>query len=97
MANGILGLGSDGSLSLNDELITKLKSAESESVLDPITEDIADKEIEVTQADELSALFDELLELVKPFDLYTSDTNVFDDVVATTSGESVTFDATDTT
>ncbi len=96
MADGILGLGSDGSLSLNDELIAKLKSAESESVLDPITEDITDKEVEVTQAEELSTLFDEFLELVKPFDLYTSDTNVFDDVVATTSGESVTFDATDT-
>lgn len=35
--SGTLGLGSSGSTSLNSELITKLKTAESTAVLDPIT------------------------------------------------------------
>ena len=38
----------------------------------------------------------ELLDLVDDFDLFTSDTNVFDEVSATTTGSSVSFDATDT-
>ena len=38
----------------------------------------------------------DLLDLVDDFDLYTSGTNIFDEITATTSGTSVSFDAADT-
>ena len=91
-----LGLGSSGSSSLSSELITKLKTAESTAVLDPITADQEDTQAEIDAIDEVEAKILELLELVKDFDLYTSDTNIFDEVSATTTGSSANFDATDT-
>jgi flagellar hook-associated protein 2 len=91
-----LGLGSSGSSSLSSELITKLKTAESTAVLDPITADQEDTQAEIDAVDEVEAKILELLELVKDFDLYTSDTNIFDEVSATTTGSSANFDATDT-
>lgn len=96
MADGILGLGSSGSLELNSELIEKLKTAESESVLDPITEDIEETETEIEAVSEITSKIAELLEAIESFDLYTSGTNVFNEVSATTSGSSVSFDAADT-
>lgn len=96
MADGILGLGSSGSVDLSSELIEKLKTAESESILDPITEEIEETEAEIEAVDEIASKIDELLEVVEAFDLYTSNTNVFDEVSASTSGSSVTFDAADT-
>lgn len=96
MADGILGLGSSGSLDLNQDLIDKLKSAESTAVLDPITTNIEAAEAEIEAVDEIDVIILELLDLVDDFDLYTSDANIFDDVVATTSGSSVSFDAADT-
>lgn len=96
MASGILGLGTSGSVELNDELLTKLKTAESESILDPITSNIEDIEESIEAVDEVEAMLLEFLELVESFDLYTSDTNVFDEVYASTSGSSASFDASDT-
>lgn len=96
MADGILGLGSSGSLDLNQDLIDKLKTAESTAVLDPITTDIEETEAEIEAVDEIEVVMLELFDLVDDFDLYTSDTNIFDDIVATTSGSSVSFDAADT-
>lgn len=96
MAEGILGLGSDGSLDLSSELIEKLKTAESTSVIDPIELDIEEKEAEIEAFDSIATMTDELLELIEAFDLYTSDTNVFDSVSATSTGDSVSFDAIDT-
>ena len=95
MADGILGLGSSGSVDLNSELITKLKTAESTATLDPITEEIEDTQAELDALTEIETMVLELLDLVDDFDLYTSGTNVFDEISATTSGDSVTFDATD--
>ncbi|MFA6852599.1 MAG: flagellar filament capping protein FliD, partial [Bacilli bacterium] len=46
---------------------------------------------------EIEAVMLELLDLVESFDLFTTDTNAFNAVYATTSGSSVSFDATDTT
>ena len=91
-----LGLGSSGSTSLSSELITKLKTAESTAVLDPITTNKEDTQTQIDAVDAVDAKILELLEFVKDFDLFTSDTNIFDEVSATTTGSSANFDATDT-
>ena len=96
MADGILGLGSSGSVDLSSELITKLKTAESKSVLDPITTNKEDTQAELDALTEIQTMVSELLDLVDDFDLYTSGTNIFNEVTATTTGSSVTFNATDT-
>jgi flagellar hook-associated protein 2 len=96
MADGILGLGSSGSVDLSSELITKLKTAESKSVLDPITTNKEDTQAELDALTEIQTMVSELLDLVDDFDLYTSGTNIFDEITATTSGTSVSFNATDT-
>jgi flagellar hook-associated protein 2 len=96
MADGILGLGSSGSVDLSSELITKLKTAESTSVLDPITTNKEDTQAELDALAEIQTMVSELLDLVDDFDLYTSGTNIFDEITATTSGSSVSFDAADT-
>ena len=96
MADGILGLGSSGSVDLNSELITKLKTAESKSVLDPITTNKEDTQAQLDALTEIQTMVSELLDLVDDFDLYSSGTNIFDEITATTSGTSVSFNATDT-
>ena len=96
MADGILGLGSSGSVDLSSELITKLKTAESKSVLDPITTNKEDTQAELDALTEIQTMVSELLDLVDDFDLYTSGTNIFDEITATTTGSSVSFDAADT-
>ena len=93
MADGILGLGSSGSVDLSSELITKLKTAESKSVLDPITTNKEDTQAELDALTEIQTMVSDLLDLVDDFDLYTSGTNIFDEITATTSGTSVSFDA----
>lgn len=96
MSSGILGLGSSGSVELNSELLEKLRAAEDTAYLDPITEDIEETEAEIEAVDIIATKIDELLEVVQYFDLYTSNTNVFNEVSASTSGSSVSFDATST-
>ena len=96
MADGILGLGSSGSSDLSSELITKLKTAESTAILDPIKTEQEDTQTEIDALSKIQTMVLELLDLVDDFDLFTSDTNVFDEVSATTTGSSVSFDATDT-
>ena len=96
MADGILGLGSSGSVDLSSELITKLKTAESTSILDPIKTEQEDTQTEIDALSKIQTMVLELLDLVDDFDLFTSDTNIFDEVSATTTGSSVSFDATDT-
>lgn len=96
MADGILGLGSTGSVDLNQDLIDKLKEAETTATVDPISTRIEDQQAEIDAVDEITTKITELLDIVEGFDLYTSGTNVFDEVTATTSGTSASFDATDT-
>jgi len=97
MADGILGLGTSSSgVSLDQSLIDQLKEAESASQLDPITAEIEDTETEIEAVDAVESKILELLAVMENFDLYTSGTNVFDEVSANTSGESVVFDAADT-
>lgn len=95
MADGILGLGSSGSVDLSSELLTKLKTAESTSVLDPITAEKEDTQAEIDALDEIQTMTLEFLDLVKSLDLYTSGTNVFNEISASTTGSSASFDATD--
>lgn len=96
MSNAVLGLGTSGSTGLSSDMITKLKTAESTAVLDPITADKEDTQTEIDAEDAIQTKITELLDLVKSFDLYTSDTNIFDEISATTTGTAVNFDATDT-
>lgn len=97
MADGILGLGSSTSgVSLDQSIIDDLKVAETAAYLDPITADIEETDAEIVALDEISAKLTEILEVVELFDLYSTDTNVFDAIVATTAGDSATFDAADT-
>ena len=96
MSDGILGLGSDGSVDLNSELIAKLKTADTTAILDPITEDIEDTNEEIEALDTVQTAVTELLDLVADFDLYTTGTNIFDEISATTTGSSATYDAADT-
>ena len=95
MADGILGLGTSGSLDLSSELLTKLKTAESTSVLDPITAEQEDTQAEIDALDKIQTMTLEFLDLVKSLDLFTSGTNVFNEISATTTGSSASFDATD--
>ena len=95
MSSGILGLGSSGSADLSSELLTKLKTAESTDVLDPITAEEEDTQAEIDAVDAVQTMVTDLLDLVKDFDLFTSGTNIFDNVTASTSGSSASFDATD--
>ncbi len=97
MADGILGLGSSSSgVTLDQTLIDKLKAADSTSQLDPITAEIEDTEAEIEAIEAVDSKILELLTVMESFDLYTSDTNVFDEVSANTTGDSVVFDAADT-
>ena len=91
-----LGLGSSGSTGLSSDLITKLKTAETTAILDPITANQEDTQAEIDAVDAIQTMIIELLDLVDDFDLYTSGTNIFDEITATTSGTSVSFDAADT-
>ena len=95
MAEGILGLGSSGSVDLNSELLTKLKTAESTSILDPITAEKEDTQAEIDALDKIETMVSEFLDLVKDLDLFTSKTNIFNQISASTTGSSASFDATD--
>ncbi len=96
MANGVLGLGSGQASALNSDLIDKLKAAERKSTVEPIETNITKIGTEKTTFSTISAKVAELLDAVKPFDLFVSGgVNAFEQKTATTAGDSVTFDAAD--
>jgi len=96
MADGILGLGSGQAASLNDELIEKLRSAEREATVVPIETDIEDIATENEVFATIDAKINELLDAVKVFDLFvTGGATAFDQKSATTTGDTVVFDAED--
>ena len=96
MANGVLGLGSGQAASLNSDLIEKLKTAERKSSVEPIETKITKIGTEKTTFSTIEAKVAEFLETVKPFDLFISGgLTAFEQKGATTSGDSVTFDAAD--
>ncbi len=99
MAEGVLGLGSGQAASLNNDLIERLKEAERKSTVEPIEsqiEEITKEGGESEKIAEIIAKSNELLEGIKPFDLYVSGgITAFEQKSATTSGTSVVFDAVD--
>lgn len=97
MAGGILGLGSGQAASLNQDMIDKLKAAEKKAKVDPIDKSIENLETEKKTFSDIQSKVSELLSSIKPFDLFVSGgVNAFEEKSATTSGDSVTFNATDT-
>lgn len=96
MASGILGLGMGQAASLNSDLIEKLKTAERKSTVEPIEKRIENITSEKEVFTSISNKVSELLESIKPFDLFVSGgVTAFEQKSATTSGDSVTFDAAD--
>ena len=95
MATATLGLGTSGSNDLSSELITKLKTAESTSVLDPITKQKTNTQTQIDALTQVQTKISDLLKSVKSFDLYTSGTNAFNEMSASTSGTSASFNTTD--
>jgi len=96
MAEGILGLGSGQAASLNQDLIDKLKAAEKKARVDPIETNIENIAKEKETFANIELKLNELLDTIKPFDLFVSGgVNAFTQKAATTSGSSVSFDAVD--
>ena len=96
MAEGILGLGSGQAASLNSDLIEKLKTAKRKSTVALVETRIENITKEKETFSSINLKVKELLESIKPFDLFVSGgVTAFEQKTATTSGESVTFDAAD--
>jgi flagellar hook-associated protein 2 len=96
MAEGVLGLGTGQASTLNQELIDKLKSAERKASVEPIETSLSNWELESVKVSEIKLQTQDLLNSIKPFDLFVSGgVNAFETKSATTTGESVTFDAVD--
>lgn len=96
MATGILGLGSSGSAGLNQELIDKLKAAETKAKVDPYTTKLTTWDKELAKITEIETKASELLASIKSFDLFSSTANAFEQVTASTTGTSAVFNANDT-
>jgi len=98
MAEGILGLGSSGSASLNQELIDKLKAAERTAFVEPIETNIENITADIETFDVVDQAVKDVLEAIKPFDWFKTDgVNAFEEKAANTTGTSVIFDAADVT
>jgi len=98
MAEGILGLGSSGSASLNQELIDKLKAAERTAFVEPIETNIENITADIETFDVVDQAVKDVLEAIRPFDWFKTDgVNAFEEKAATTTGTSVIFDAADVT
>lgn len=98
MATDYTTLGSfntGGAASLNGELVQKLYDAESKSRVDPITKRLELIDTEATVISDINTKINELIAVVKPFDLFATGNNAFEQVTATTTGESAIFDAAD--
>ncbi|RXJ95053.1 flagellar hook protein FliD [Malaciobacter molluscorum] len=96
MADGILGLGTGKSNTLNQELIDKLKAAERKGQVEPLETDLENLKKENEKKDEIMEKYNALLEAIKDFDLFTtSGVNAFQQKSASSSGSSVIFDAPD--
>ncbi|MFA9373482.1 MAG: flagellar filament capping protein FliD [Poseidonibacter sp.] len=96
MAEGVLGMGSGQASALNSELIDKLKAAERKARVEPIEKNIENIELEKEVMVNINLKVSELLDSIKPFDLFISGGGTaFDQKAATTSGDSVVFDAVD--
>ncbi len=98
MADGILGLGSSGAASLNQDLIDKLKAAERKATVEPIETDIENITSDIETFDTVDQAVKDVIEAIRPFDWFKTDgVNAFEEKSASTTGSSVIFDATDVT
>lgn len=96
MAEGILGLGTGQAASLNQDLIDRLKAAEKRARVEPLEKQIEDITTERESFKTINDKVAEVLEAIKPFDLFVSGgLTAFDQKSANTNGTSVTFEATD--
>jgi len=84
-----------GAASLNGELIQKLYDAESKSRVKPIENSLELWDKEKEKIAEINTKVNELISSIKPFDLFASGNNAFEQITATTTGESAIFDAAD--
>ena len=96
MANAVLGLGQGQAATLNSELIDKLKTAEKKATVSPIEAKLEKFTSEREAMTSINKSVDELLAAVKVFSLnQTTGTHAFNSKSASTSGDSVMFDAED--
>jgi flagellar hook-associated protein 2 len=95
MADGILGLGSKGSAGLNQDLIDKLKKADEKAKVDPYTTKLEDWDKELKKITEIESATKDLLSSLSDFDLNNSSANAFEQVAASTTGTSASFNAVD--
>ncbi|HFU76771.1 MAG TPA: hypothetical protein ENK66_11050, partial [Arcobacter sp.] len=95
MAEGILGLGSSGSTGLSQEMIDKLKAAEEKAYVEPYDDDLENWDLELEKITEIESLVSSFQSAVEAFNLFSSTNNVFDQVLASSSGTSAVFDAYD--
>ena len=84
-----------GAASLNGELVQKLYDAEATTRVEPLEKSIELIETETTVISDVNTKINELIASVKAFDLYSSGNNAFEQISATTTGESAIFDAAD--
>ncbi len=93
---GVLGLGSAGSQSLNNDLIEKLKEADRASSVTPLEEKLENFTTEKEVITNIQTKVNELLAAIKAFSLnQSSGANAFEQKSATASGDSVVFDSDD--
>ena len=95
MADGVLGLGSGGASSLNQELIDKLKAAESKARIDPWTTKLENWDKELEKTTEIETKIAEVLSKISNYDLYSSTANAFEQMSASTTGTAAVFNAVD--
>ena len=96
MAEGVLGLGGGGSAALNQDVIDKLKAAEKRAQVEPLEKDIENWDLETEKVEAIETKVLELLAAVRPFDLFNSTGNSFEQMVGSTTGDAVVFEANDT-
>lgn len=93
MATGVLGLGSGASTGLTQDYIDKMKAVEVKAKVDPYTTKLTSWDKELVKVTEIETKASELLASIKAFDLFSSTTNAFEQVSASTTGTSAAFNA----
>ena len=88
--------GTGGASALSGDLITKLRETEEKSIVGAIDKKISNYDLEVEKIAEIQEKLNEFLATTKYFEVGGKE-NVFEQVLADTSGDSVVFDAIDTT
>ena len=85
-------VGGEAAQSVNGEMINKIRAAEEKSLIDPITEDIDNIELEAEKLIEIKEKITEFQDIVNYFDIYNEE-NVFNQFLFDGTGSSAVFDA----